>query len=1548
VLIIHAVSPVAGGTVRDSTTLTLVPKPTQLQKTAGDHQTAVATTRLSQLLAVKVLAGDNLPVPGVSVQWTALASGAVVDSAVTHTDSVGVARTGASLGTPTGVQSFTATVAGVGSVTFSDTAQAILAYTWTGGTSTNWSTAANWNPGAVPGATDNAIIPVTSNQPLLSGNLAVNDLTLQGAAALTLATGATLTVNGNLANPQGTVNGPGALLLAGASKTFEGTLPAVTLNGAHSLSNDATVQGALTVGGDFNIGARHLSVAGNLVAQGAGSRLDMAAGSLVSVQGNVVIDGLSTNGTLTGGELDLSGNLTVGAAFSSQSFFPTGTQVTRFLGRSSQAIQFPGSQASFLALDLQKAAGDVSLVSNVTVRGTFTDTNGVATRIAGNAGQQLLVQGAFTGSRLTFDDATLAIQAAANTGISLGNSTFQNIGPTLTQLSIQHPGNAAPFVLDGLTFSSVPSTGFYLSATDAVPGAPVLTINVTNSSPGAGAPHLQTAGGAVINWPPPTPRTWAGTISTDWNTAGNWNPSGVPASVDDVTIPSGTPFAPTLGTSTTIGNLTVQTGATLSLGNTTLGVNGNLAADGHIAASSGGAVQAAGSGKTLHGTMDMVSIQGSYTLNGTLTGNTLFITGGSLDLAATRDSLVDLAVSAGGTLTMGPSATLILSGDASFDGGDETGKLTGGLLTVGGDFTVGSSTSTTSFFPTGTHNTRFTGPGSQQVQFSGTAVQSSFLRLDVAKTGGTVTLLSDVLVRGDFNKAAGTGVTFTSDAGRRVAVNGALTLTSLTFDSVSLALQATQDNAVSLSGVTFQRMDPGVTQLTIQHPGDAAAFVLDAMTFSTTPRTGLYLSATDTVPGAPILTINVTNGSPVSGGNFVRTSGGAVVNWPPVVPKVWTGVTSTDWSTATNWNPNGVPVATDTVVIPSAPANQPTVPSNGGVAGSLNVQPGATVTVGDATLTVNGDLAADGTIASVGGGTVLVQGTNRILHGTIGLLSVEGSYKLNGTLTVANGLFISNGPTTGGSLDLAGNQATVGSLTLSNGGTLTQAGSSVMRVGGNASFDGGDETGKLTGGTLEVNGNFSGGTTTTPTAFTASGTHVTSFAGAVAQTVTMQPSWQFANLTVANGSGGSTTLGARTVATGNLLIQAQGNLIPGGHAIQVGGALTVSNLGVLSMSQTLDSVIVAGATTFGGGSSPLSGGTLVVGGDFLQDATNTSSSFAPSSLHLTVLNGASGQTVTFQTPGVEGGSGFEDLEVRGAGGVTLASTVEVNGNLTIDGASGNLNVAGQTLTVSGSLTTNPGGTLQMTDPADQVEVLSGASFGGGDETGKLTNGVLTVFGDFVQTAKQSNLSFAATGQHTTRLGDLVPRSINFGSPGSGAAGSHFANLDLSQSGGDTLSLATPIFIDGVLTSGPTTVPALVFLGNTGATNTINVTGRLAVHTLALNLVPIVLVETAATAQQFDTVTFSGFVNGQGTQITATLFGAALAPRTVTFSNIFFSGQGVGSGGLYVRLISADDQGINLNLAGSNESPLNDGNGPSNTDPLGGVTTNGATILWDGQ
>jgi hypothetical protein len=65
---------------------------------------------------------------------------------------------------------------------------------------------------------------------------------------------------------------------------------------------------------------------------------------------------------------------------------------------------------------------------------------------------------------------------------------------------------------------------------------------------------------------PNFPMRWIGTISDDWNTAGNWSTGRVPTAEDNVLIPQGTPFSPTIQSGiVSVNTLTVSTGAVLAV-----------------------------------------------------------------------------------------------------------------------------------------------------------------------------------------------------------------------------------------------------------------------------------------------------------------------------------------------------------------------------------------------------------------------------------------------------------------------------------------------------------------------------------------------------------------------------------------------------------------------------------------------------------------------------------------------------------------------------------------------------------------------------------------------------------------------------------------------------------------------------------------------------------------------------------------------------------------------------------------------------------------------
>ncbi|MCR9249385.1 MAG: hypothetical protein NXI20_03145 [bacterium] len=82
----------------------------------------------------------------------------------------------------------------------------VIDNTWTGAVSSNWFDASNWSEGEVPAISDNVSIPNTSNQPEINGDAAINDVTIDEGAVLTIQSGAAL-------NIQGAVYGDGSAIV---------------------------------------------------------------------------------------------------------------------------------------------------------------------------------------------------------------------------------------------------------------------------------------------------------------------------------------------------------------------------------------------------------------------------------------------------------------------------------------------------------------------------------------------------------------------------------------------------------------------------------------------------------------------------------------------------------------------------------------------------------------------------------------------------------------------------------------------------------------------------------------------------------------------------------------------------------------------------------------------------------------------------------------------------------------------------------------------------------------------------------------------------------------------------------------------------------------------------------------------------------------------------------------------------------------------------------------------------------------------------------------
>lgn len=132
----------------------------------------------------------------------------------------------------------------------------------------------------------------------------------------------------------------------------------------------------------------------------------------------------------------------------------------------------------------------------------------------------------------------------------------------------------------------------------------------------------------------------------------------------------------------------------------------------------------------------------------------------------------------------------------------------------------------------------------------------------------------------------------------------------------------------------------------------------------------------------------------------------------------WTGTTSTDWNTASNWGTGAVPVSTDNVTIDASVALQPAVGSAQTVK-NLTTDAGSTISL-NAALNLTGSLVNNGTISGTGvlslngAAAQNIYGTGTLTNLTVSntaadVTITDGSTSLKGTLIVNSGAVLNSG-----------------------------------------------------------------------------------------------------------------------------------------------------------------------------------------------------------------------------------------------------------------------------------------------------------------------------------------------------------------------------------------------------------------------------------------------------------------------------------------------------------------------------------------------------------
>ena len=273
-----------------------------------------------------------------------------------------------------------------------------------------------------------------------------------------------------------------------------------------------------------------------------------------------------------------------------------------------------------------------------------------------------------------------------------------------------------------------------------------------------------------------TPGLWAGTVSTNWHTAGNWDDGNIPTSTIDVTIPSGTPYQPTISSSTHANcrNLEILSGATLTqTGTTYLHVYGAFNSDAGTFTQSTGSTYLYFNGSTSTSwdddneddTYRYVRIDKDnssnyvYMWQDMTVGVSFEIREGIFQIDSNQDWILTIngagsnafEVEDGGTVKLFNSQEIDVAGGVEFENGSQA-DVTGGTIRCGGYFRVLANAA---------YNIQLTGG---TVEMDGTGTQyiddqdgnTEFYDLIINKSTGTCYLYNgDLVVNNNLTITAG-------------------------------------------------------------------------------------------------------------------------------------------------------------------------------------------------------------------------------------------------------------------------------------------------------------------------------------------------------------------------------------------------------------------------------------------------------------------------------------------------------------------------------------------------------------------------------------------------------------------------------------------------------------------------------------------------------------------------------------------------------------------------------------------------------------------------
>ncbi|WP_428665822.1 3-coathanger stack domain-containing protein [Runella sp.] len=332
--------------------------------------------------------------------------------------------------------------------------------TWTGAVDTDWNTPCNWSPSSVPRATNDVVIPNTTNKPTINTAAVAQSVEVQMGAMLTIAATKSVTVNGSRTvaslhagfHNAGTVHNNGQLILGNVSSvgeyglfstgTFNNNTGAeITIDRATSRGLSNGLGGIFTNAGKITIGAT-ASVGENGIFNNAA--FNNNAGGEININNSRNSGLYNFSGTFTNAAtITIGATASVGKSgvYNSTTFNNTGGEIkidrSTSFGLSNDfggtfnnnATITIGATASVGLYGIYNSStfnntGGVIQIDNSTTTGLVnsygTFTNAATITIGANAGVGLY--GLYNSSTFNNTGGEIKIDRSMNVGLSNGNN----------------------------------------------------------------------------------------------------------------------------------------------------------------------------------------------------------------------------------------------------------------------------------------------------------------------------------------------------------------------------------------------------------------------------------------------------------------------------------------------------------------------------------------------------------------------------------------------------------------------------------------------------------------------------------------------------------------------------------------------------------------------------------------------------------------------------------------------------------------------------------------------------------------------------------------------------------------------------------------------------------------------------------------------------------------------------------------------------------------------------------------------------------------------